>query len=485
MELAQLPTLPDCARCLIGGEWVEPLSGATYVNESPIDHRNLGKTAIADASDVDRAVKAARSALEGPWTKISPSDRARLLMRVAEMLRFRSDDLAVLESLDTGKPLAEAQRGDIPLSAEYFEYFAGWATKVTGETIPVPARFFDYTCREPVGVVGAIIPWNFPLQMAATKVAPALAMGNAIILKPAEQTPLTAMALGAIAQEVGLPPGVLNIVPGFGDTGEAIVDHPDVDKISFTGSTTVGKRIMKHAAESLKRVSLELGGKSPNIVFDDAEIGRAIRGVTTGIYYNQGQMCTAGSRVLVQRRIYDEFLEGLRKEVAAIKVGDPLAKETRMGSLVSKDQLERVTGYAKLANEEGATLVHRGELPSSPVGYFVPPMIFADVQPEMRIAREEIFGPIVSIISFDEEEQAISIANSSRYGLAAGIWTQNLSRAHRVARRLKAGSVWVNTYNAIWAEAPFGGYKESGLGREGGRHGAELFTEVKNVCIFV
>lgn len=486
MTTAAAPIIPDCTKLFVNGEWVESASGKTYENENPARKKSLGTVAIADAQDVNRAVAAARAALAGPWaTKMSPADRGRLLWKIADQIRSHADELATLESLDTGKPFLEARRGDMMQAADCFEYYAGWATKLTGETVPVPGRFFDYTRREPVGVVGAIVPWNFPLQMAANKVAPALAMGNTVILKPAEQTPLTAILLAKIAQELELPAGVLNVLPGFGDTGEAMVVHPGIDKISFTGSTAVGKRIIKQAADTLKRVTLELGGKSPNIVFADADVQKAIRGVTTGVFYNQGQMCTAGSRVLVERGIYDAFLAAFTAAVAGISVGDPFAKETRMGSLVSAEQLERVSGYVSAGKAEGAMLVHAGEPPAGLEGHFHGPTIFADVRSDMRIAREEIFGPVVAIIPFENEAEALQIANDTSYGLASGIWTNDLTRAHRVAHALKAGTVWVNTYNAMWNEAPFGGYKESGTGREGGRQGAEIFTEVKNVCIML
>lgn len=478
-------SIPDCSKLFIGGEWVTPDQQKSYSNENPARREPINEVAIAGAADVDRAVQVARAALDSKeWAGMPAADRGRLLWRVGQTLRERAADLAALESLDTGKPFVEALYGDIPHAAGAFEYFGGWSNKISGEVLPVPPRFFDYTRREPVGVVGAVIPWNFPLQMAAMKIAPALAMGNSIILKPAEQTPLTAFALAGILEELGLPAGVVSVLPGFGQTGAAIVAHADVDKITFTGSTAVGKQIMRGAADTLKRVSLELGGKSPNIVFEDADIKRAVRGVTTGIYYNQGQMCTAGSRVLVHESVQDAFMEAFLAEASKIRPGDPMAKETRMGALVSEEQFERVSQYVEIGRKEGANVALGGG-PGDGDGYFYKPTVFTDVRPEQRIAQEEIFGPVVATTTFADEEEALAIANGVTYGLASGIWTNNLSRAHRVAQGLKAGTVWVNTYNALWNEAPFGGYKQSGHGREGGRYGAELYTEIKNVCIYI
>ncbi len=478
--------IPDCSKLFLGGHWVEPAEGKSYVNEEPARRRPLGAVAIAGARDVDLAVRAAHAALDGKvWPRLSPADRGRLLWKLAQKLRERAPLLAQLESLDTGKPYAEALNGDVAHAADAFEYYAGWATKITGEVLPVGPRFLDYTRREPVGVVGAIIPWNFPLQMAAMKLAPALATGNVVILKPAEQTPLTAMALAALFEELELPEGVLSVLPGYGDTGAAMVAHPGIDKITFTGSTAVGKSIVRGAADTLKRVSLELGGKSPNIVFDDADIERAVRGVTTGIYYNQGQMCSAGSRVLVQQGIHDRFVDAFIEAARKIKPGDPLDEKTRLGSLVSREQFDRVSDYVTVGEREGATLALGGRPGSGEGGYFFAPTVFTDVQPQSRIAQEEIFGPVVAVTRFADEAEVLKIANGVSYGLASGVWTADLSRAHRVAHQLKAGTVWVNTYNALWNEAPFGGYKQSGYGREGGRQGAEIYTEVKNICIYI
>ena len=477
--------LPDCTKLFVGGHWKEPAVAAAYTNENPALRKGLCEVAIAGEADVDQAVKAAHAGLASKeWAGMAAADRGRLLWKVGQIIRERAKELATLESLDTGKLYVEALYGDMENAAGAFEYYAGWSNKITGQVLPVPPKFLGYTRREAVGVVGAIIPWNFPLMMAAMKIAPALAMGNAVILKPAEQTPLTAVALAGILDEVGLPKGILSVLTGFGDTGKAIVAHPGIDKITFTGSTAVGKAIMRGCADTLKRVSLELGGKSPNIVFEDADIKRAVRGVTTGIYYNQGQMCTAGSRVLVHESIHDKFMDAFLASVKEIETGSPFDKASRMGSLVSKEQFERVSGYVELGQKEGATLA-LGGTPGGSEGYFFRPTVFTDVQPHHRIAQEEIFGPVVATSTFKTEEEVLAVANNVTYGLAAGMWTNDLARAHRVAHALKAGTVWVNTYNAMWRESPFGGFKQSGHGREGGQHGAELYTEVKNICISI
>ncbi|MBA4159513.1 MAG: aldehyde dehydrogenase family protein, partial [Gemmatimonadetes bacterium] len=401
-------------------------------------------------------------------------------------LEARADELARLETMDNGKPVREARMIDIQGSIDCFRYYAGWADKIDGDVIPVPGPYLNYTRREPVGVCGQIIPWNYPLQMAAWKVAPALACGNTVVLKPAEQTPLTALELARIAEEAGLPAGVLNVVPGFGDTaGAALVRHPDVDKIAFTGSTEVGKTIQREAAGTLKRVSLELGGKSPNIVFADADIDAAVRGASMAIFYNTGQACTAGSRLLVEESIRDEFVEKLRARAEKMQPGDPLDPKTRLGPLVSQEQLDRVLSYIAKGKEEGADLVLGGERASvnGGKGYFLAPTIFDRVTSEMTIAREEIFGPVLAVTTFSDLEEAIAIGNKTEYGLAAAVWTRDVKKAHRAAHLLRAGTVWINTYHNVDTASPFGGYKQSGYGRELGRYALDLYTQVKSVWV--
>jgi aldehyde dehydrogenase (NAD+) len=417
---------------------------------------------------------------------MSARDRGRLLHRIADGIEARADELARLETLDNGKPVREARMIDIKESIDCFRYYAGWADKIDGDVIPVPGPYLNYTRREPVGVCGQIIPWNYPLQMAAWKVAPALACGNTVVLKPAEQTPLTALELARIAEEAGVPAGVLNVVPGFGeDAGAALVRHPDVDKIAFTGSTEVGKVIQREAAATLKRVSLELGGKSPNIVFADADVDAAVKGASMAIFYNAGQACTAGSRLLVEESIREDFVARLRERAAKIQPGDPLDPKTRLGPLVSQEQLERVMGYVEKGRSEGAELVLGGERSQANggKGFFVGPTIFDRVRPEMTIAREEIFGPVLTVIPFADMEEAMRIAHDTEYGLAAAVWTRDIGKAHRAAHRLRAGTVWINTYHNLDTGSPFGGYKQSGYGRELGRYALDLYTQVKSVWV--
>jgi acyl-CoA reductase-like NAD-dependent aldehyde dehydrogenase len=473
-------------KLFIGGDWVDAADGGTFVSYNPATGEVLTEVAEAGAEDVDRAVAAARAAFEGPWRSMNAQDRARMIWRLADAIDAHHDELARLESLDNGKPVREAQI-DIRLTAETYRYYAGWVTKLEGETIPVPGRVLNYTLREPVGVVGAIIPWNFPLLMAAYKVAPALACANTVLLKPAEQTPLTALELAALAAEVGIPPGVLNVLPGRGETaGAAIVRHPDVDKIAFTGSTPVGRQIMRTAADTLKKVSLELGGKSPNVVFADADLDAAARGSFSAIFYNSGQCCTAGSRLLVHESVHDELLERIAARASKMVPGDPLDPKTRFGPLVSQEQLDRVLSYIEKGRSEGAELVTggaRAPYGGEQRGYWLEPTVFRAVRPEHTIAQEEIFGPVLATIPFSDDDEAIALANRTIYGLAAGVWTSDVKKAHRFASEVQAGTVWINTYHPLNPASPFGGYKQSGFGRELGRHALELYTQVKSVWV--
>ncbi|MGH7481853.1 MAG: aldehyde dehydrogenase family protein [Longimicrobiales bacterium] len=475
---------PD--RLYIGGEWVEAGEGGRFATLHPATGETITEVAQAGAGDVDAAVRAGRAAFEGEWRSLDASDRGALLWRLADAIAARADELTRLESLDNGKPVREA-RIDIAMTVDLFRYYAGWANKIEGDTIPVRGNVLNYTLREPVGVVGAIVPWNFPLLMAAYKVAPALACGNTLVLKPAEETPLSALELAALATEVGLPAGVLNVVTGPGEpTGEAIVAHADVDKIAFTGSTAVGKLIMRQAAESLKKVSLELGGKSPNIVFEDADLEAAARGAFAAIFYNAGQCCTAGSRLLVQSSIKDALLEKLLERARRMQPGDPLDPGTRYGPLVSQAQLDRVLGYIEKGRAEGATVLTgggRAAYEGRERGFWVEPTVFDDVDRSSTIAREEIFGPVLAVLPFEDEEDAVALANDTIYGLAGALWTRDVKRAHRVARRIQAGTIWINTYHPLDAASPFGGYKQSGHGRELGRYALDLYTQVKSVWV--
>jgi betaine-aldehyde dehydrogenase len=479
---------PRKYQLFIDGQWVDAESGKTFITPNPATGETLAEVAEADKADIDKAVSAARRAFEGKWSKISARDRGRILYKLSKLIEEHSNELAALETADNGKPIKESSYVDLPQVAENFEYFAGWATKIEGETIPVPGQMFNYTLREPVGVCGQIIPWNFPLLMAAWKLAPALAAGNTVVLKPAEQTPVTAMELGKLIQEAGFPEGVVNIVPGYGETaGAALAAHPGIDKIAFTGSTEVGKLIAKAAAENLTKVSLELGGKAPNIVFADADMDQAVSGAMMGIFFNQGQVCCAGSRLFVEEKVKDEFLGRLKEKAARINVGDPMDKATHMGPQVSAEQLSRIKSYVDVAQKEGATMVAGGESPkldeAFQKGYFFQPTIFSDVNNQMRVAQEEIFGPVVSVITFRDEDDLIKQANDTIYGLSAGIWTRDITRAHRFAKEIKAGVIWINTFNMFNAASPFGGYKQSGYGREMGKHALEMYTHVKSVWV--
>src|SRR3954468_2532567 len=453
---------------------------------NPATEEIVAAVACAGREDLDAAVTAARAALAGPWTAMSARERGRLVRKLGERLVERADEVARLEPVHNGKPISESRHLEIPAAAECFEYYGGWSDKVMGETIPVKGNHLTYTLREPIGVVAAIVPWNFPLLLAAWKVAPALACGNTVILKPASQTPLTALALGEIALEVGLPSGVLNVLTGPGATlGQAIVEHPGIDKVAFTGDTSTGKGIMRGAAGSLKKITLELGGKSPNIVLPDADLEAALRGATTGIFYGKGEVCAAGSRLLVAKSLKDQFMEKLAARAKKMVAGDPLDPKTRYGALASKKQLETVQRYVDIAKKEGAALVAGGERADigTGKGYFFQPTVFDNVTPEMTSAREEIFGPVLATIEFSDLDEAIARANDSPYGLAAAVWTRDVKKAHYVARKLQAGTVWINTYNVYDTAAPFGGYKASGFGREMSAHALEHYTQVKSVWV--
>jgi aldehyde dehydrogenase (NAD+) len=474
-------------RLWIANAWSDAEAGATFATTNPATGEVITQVAEARAEDVHRAVESAREAFSGKaWRQMNPHRRAELLWKLADALEANADELGALETADNGKPFFESRKVDLPSVVENFRYFAGMADKVQGETIPVAGPFLNYTRREPLGVVGVITPWNFPLSLAAWKVAPALACGNCVVLKPAEQTPLTALRLGELAAEVGFPPGVLNVVPGFGPTaGSALVRHPGVDAIAFTGSTEVGRIVMREAAETLKKVSLELGGKSPNIVFADADLKNAVRGASTGIFYGKGEVCAAGSRVLVERAIYDDFVEQFAGRARQMTVGDPMDEKTRLGAIVSEEQLDRVMGYIEAGKAEGARLVAGGERTTvDGRGNFVTATVFADVEPPMRIAQEEIFGPVAAVIPFEDVDDAIDKANQTIYGLAAGIWTRDVGKAHRVAGEIQAGTVWINTYNQYDSASPFGGYKQSGFGRDLGWESAlDKYTQVKSVWV--
>jgi len=480
------PAVAPRQQMLIGGKWVDSASGKTFTTVNPATGKVICEVAEGDKADIDAAVKAARAAMNGAWGRMNASGRGRLLNKLADAIEAHKEELAALESLDNGKPIGESMHADLPLVLQCYRYYAGWADKNHGSTIPVDGNYFCYTRHEPVGVVGQIIPWNFPMLMQAWKWGPALACGNAVVLKPAEQTPLTALRVAKLAQEVGFPDGVINVVPGYGPTaGAALASHMDVDKIAFTGETTTGKIVMTAAAQSnLKRVSLELGGKSPNIVFADADLDAAVAGAYVGLFLNQGQCCVAGSRLFVEERVYDEFVHKMTAKAKGRRLGDPFDPSTEQGPQISEEQRQRVMGYVESGKKDGAKLLTGGGRGPAE-GYFVEPTVFGDVTDDMTIAKEEIFGPVMSILKFKDVDEVIDRGNRTLYGLAAAVWTQDVKKALRLSHALKAGTVWVNCYDVFDAAAPFGGFKMSGIGRELGQYALQLYTEVKTVTMAV
>ena len=475
----------SATKLLINNKWVDSASGKTFPTINPSTGEMITQVAEADVADVDKAVAAARAAFDkGPWRKMSAAERGLLLYRLADLVEKHREELAELEALDNGKPYHVALAADLNLTIACYRYYAGWADKIQGKTIPVQGKYFCYTKHEPVGVVAQIIPWNFPLLMQAWKLGPALAEGCTVVMKPAEQTPLSALRVGELALEAGFPEGVLNLLPGYGPTaGAALARHMDVDKVAFTGSTEVGHLVMKAAAETnLKRVTLELGGKSPNVVFADANMDQAVEGAHFALFFNQGQCCCAGSRTFVEEKCYDEFVE---KSVARAKkrtVGNPFDKKTEQGPQVDQEQFNKVMGYIESGKADKANLVAGGNRVGDK-GYFIEPTVFADVKDDMKIAQEEIFGPVMSILKFKDMNEVIDRANKSLYGLAAAVWTQDITKAHAIADGVRAGTVWVNCYDVFDAAAPFGGFKQSGIGRELGEYSLANYTEVKTVTV--
>ncbi len=473
-------------RLLIDGQWVD--GGKKFETTNPATGEVLTQIAEASRADVDAAVSAARKAFEdrnGLWRKMSSSERGRLIWKLADLVERNIDELAELETIDNGKPIFESRYVDMPMVVDVLRYYAGWATKIHGETVNTFETAFTYTLREPVGVVGLIVPWNFPLLLASWKLGPALACGNTVVLKPAEQTPLTTLRFGELTVEAGFPAGVVNVLTGGPEAGKAIVAHPGIDKIAFTGSTSVGKEIMRGASDTLKRITLELGGKSPNIVFADSDIDGAVKGAINGIFYGKGEVCNAGSRLFLESKSKDEFTEKLLGRVSKMRPGDPLDPKTRLGAIVSQEQMQTVLGYIEAGKSEGAKLMAGGKrvAVNGDKGFFLEPTVFGDVNNDMKIAREEIFGPVLSVLTFDDIDEVIERANSNPYGLAAAVWTRDVKKVHMVSRRLKAGTVWINTYGLMDASLPFGGSKSSGFGRELGANALEHYTEVKTVWL--
>jgi aldehyde dehydrogenase (NAD+) len=478
-------TISTPAKLLVNNQWIDSESGKTFATFNPATGAEIARIAEADAADVDKAVAAARKAFEdGPWRRTSASERGRMMNRLADLMERDTEEIALMESLDNGMPLSVARNVALPLTIAHFRYFAGWADKNHGKTIPVNGNYFCYTRHEPVGVVGQITPWNFPLLMYGMKLGPALSMGNTVVLKPAEQTPLTALKIGELLLEAGYPPGVVNILPGYGPTaGAAIANHNGIDKVAFTGSTEVGHSILEAAGRTnLKRVSLELGGKSPNIVFADADMDEAIEGCHFALFFNQGQVCCAGSRLFVEEKIYDRFVEQSVARARRRTVGDPLDASTEQGPQIDGIQFEKVMSYIDSGKREGAELLTGGKRVGD-TGYFVEPTVFANVQDDMKIAREEIFGPVMSIMKFRDVEEVIARANNTTYGLTAAVWTRDIGKAHSIANNVRAGTIWVNCFDVFDAAAPFGGFKQSGIGREMGEYALQQYTEVKTVTV--
>ena len=484
--MATTPTVQvQPGKLFIGGKWVE--SSKTFPTINPATGEVITQLAEAGEADVDAAVRAARAAFEeGPWAQMAAADRGKLLWKIADLIEKNIDEFAYLETIDNGKPIFESRYVDMPMVVEVFQYYAGWATKVHGETIPVRGPFFNYTLREPIGVVAAIVPWNFPLLLASWKIAPALACGNTVIYKPAQLTSLTALKFAEICQQAGVPDGVVNVLTGKGSViGMGLVKHPGVDKVALTGSTETGKAVMRAGADTLKRITLELGGKSPNIILDDADLDAAVKGAYNGIFYGKGEVCAAGSRLFVDKKLHDDFMQKLIERTKKLQPADPLNPKTRLGAIVSEDQMNKVLEYVEVGKKEGAKLVTGGERASvgNGKGAFILPTIFDGVSNQMRIAQEEIFGPVLAAIEFNDLDEVIREANNNPYGLAAAVWTRDIRKAHYVAHRLKAGTVWINAYNVYDPAAPFGGYKSSGIGRELGPYALEHYTQIKDVWV--